>query len=183
MQEQHTLMVRFSFLRPAARFLLPLLAATTLTTWTVQAQTQQTTTGAPPQLSAAEMAQMRQDVQAAAAWPLPADFIPRMTGTLQALKAAGLQPPPPGNHLSLGATIDRVSSVRGIDTVLKAHGFTPRSFVMGLTCFGMTVALTSNPQAQTAAQVPKLNPANIALIQANPQGVQGLMQEMSASPQ
>ncbi|NHO33128.1 hypothetical protein [Acetobacter fallax] len=135
------------------------------------------------QPSAAEMAQMRKDVQTAASWRLPPDFMPRMTTTLQALRASGLQPPPPGEHLSLDATIQRVNAVQGLAPLLKAHGFTARDFVLGLTCFGMTVALTRQPQGQNSAQAPKLNPANIALINSSPENVQALMQEMSTQPQ
>ncbi len=146
-------------------------------------QGQQSTAEPPPQPSAAEMTQMRKDVQTAAAWRLPPDFIPRMTSTLQALRSSGLQPPPPAGQLSLDATIQRVNGVPGLAPLLKAHGFTARDFVIGLTCFGMTVALTHNPQAQNSPQAPKLNPANVALINSSPEGVQALMQEMNAQPQ
>ncbi|GBR02683.1 hypothetical protein AA21952_0830 [Acetobacter oeni LMG 21952] len=135
------------------------------------------------QPTAEEMAQMRKDVQTAASYRLPPDFIPRMTSTLQALRASGLQPPPPAGHLSLDATIERINGVQGLDPFLKAHGFTARDFVLGLTCFGMTVALTQNPQAQSSPQAPKLNPANVALVNSSPEGVQALMQEMNTTPQ
>lgn len=134
----------------------------------------------PPQPTEAQMAQMRRDVQTAASYTLPRDFLTRMRATLQALRAANLQPPP-GDPLSLEATIARVQKVAGVDAVMKSHGFTARDFVLGLTCFGMTVALTNNQQA-ASGQAPQLNPANVALIRSNPQETQALLQEMGAQP-
>ncbi|GBQ91066.1 hypothetical protein AA23498_1061 [Acetobacter nitrogenifigens DSM 23921 = NBRC 105050] len=152
------------------------------TTPALAQETQSQAATPPAQPSAAEMAAMRRDVETAARYPLPKDFIPRMYATVQSLRANGLQPPPP-DRLSLDATIARVSAVPGIQPVLSAHGFTPRDFVLGLTAFGMTVAIMSNQEAQASGQAPKLNPANVAMIRANPEGTQALMQEMNSQPQ
>ncbi|MFT8720543.1 hypothetical protein [Acetobacter sp.] len=135
----------------------------------------------PPQPTEQQMAAMRKDVQTAASYALPSDFLPRMITTLQALQNAGLQPPAPSGQSSLEDTIRRVEAVPGIEPVLRAQGFTPRSFVMGLTCFGITYAITSN--AQNAQNAPALNPNNVRLLQANPDATQALIQEMSNQPQ
>ncbi|GBQ21997.1 hypothetical protein AA0472_0627 [Acetobacter estunensis NRIC 0472] len=149
---------------------------------TDQGTTTQDVPQQPPPPTEAQLAQMRQEVQEAASWRLPPDFLTRMAATLQALRNANLQPPAPGGHISLNETIARVQAVPGIDPILRAHGFTPREFVMGLTGFGITYAVTSNPQAQQSGKAPKLNPANVKLLQSNPTGVQVLLQEMGAQP-
>ncbi|NHN87714.1 hypothetical protein [Acetobacter conturbans] len=135
----------------------------------------------PPAPTEQQMAVMRRDVQTAAAYPLPTDFFPRMINTLEILRSTGLQPPAPTGRTSLNETIARVAAVPGIDAVLKSQGFTPRDFVMGLTCFGITYAVTTNTSGNTQ-DAPKLNPANIRLLQGNQAGVQGLLQEMGNTP-
>ncbi len=134
----------------------------------------------PPAPDAAHLAAMRKDVQVAASYQLPDDFLPRMTTTLQALQDAGLQPPPPEGHISLDDTIKRVESVPGIEPVLKSQGFTARQFVMGLTSFGITYAVTSH--AADAKDAPRLNPHNVSLLQKNPDAVRALLQQMGNQP-
>lgn len=134
----------------------------------------------PPAPDAAQMAAMRKDVQVAASYQLPDDFLPRMITTLQALQDAGLQPPPPEGHISLDDTIRRVESVPGIQPVLKSQGFTARQFVMGLTSFGITYAVTSH--TADAKDAPRLNPHNVSLLQKNPDAVRALLQQMGNQP-
>ena len=134
----------------------------------------------PPAPDAAQLASMRRDVQVAASYQLPDDFLPRMITTLQALQDAGLQPPPPEGHISLDDTIKRVESVPGIQPVLSSQGFTARQFVMGLTSFGITYAVTSH--AADAKDAPSLNPHNVALLQKNPDAVRALLQAMGSQP-
>ncbi|MDG6095669.1 hypothetical protein LOC54_11340 [Acetobacter sp. AN02] len=143
------------------------------------AQPQAASGQTPP--TEAEMAQMRRDVATAAAYPLPRDFLPRMTAALGELRQAGLQPPT-GRNLSLEQTIQAVSSVPGVEPVLRKHGFTPRDFVIGLTGFGITHAVLSDPQAQASGQAPRLNQENVALLQNNQQQVTELLAEMGATP-
>ncbi|MCH4091569.1 hypothetical protein [Acetobacter sp.] len=134
----------------------------------------------PPAPDAAQLAAMRKDVQVAASYQLPDDFLPRMITTLQALQDAGLQPPPPEGHISLDDTIKRVESVQGIEPVLRAQGFSARQFVMGLTSFGITYAVTSHEA--DAKDAPHLNPHNVALLQKNPEAVRALLQQMGNQP-
>ena len=82
--------------------------------------------------------------------------------------------------MSLNETVQRVEAVPGLRPVLQANGFTARDFVMGLTCFGITYAVTSH--AGDAQGAPRLNPQNVQLLQSDPQGVQALLQEMGSQP-
>lgn len=82
--------------------------------------------------------------------------------------------------MSLDETIKRVESVEGIEPVLKSQGFSARQFVIGLTSFGITYAVTSN--AGNAKDAPTLNPHNVSLLQKNPDAVRALLQEMSNQP-
>lgn len=152
---------------------------TALAQQTVASSSGQSAEMTPP--SAAEMAQMRQDVAIAANWPLPRDFFPRMSATLAALRQANIHPPY-GERLTLDQTIQKVGAAPGVTPILKAHGFTPRDFVMGLTCFGITRAVLSNPQAAASNGAPALNPANVELINSDQSGVNSLMAQMNNAP-
>ncbi|WP_246396297.1 hypothetical protein [Gluconacetobacter tumulisoli] len=129
--------------------------------------------GLPPGV---DQATFQRDMQEAAQYPLPADFLPRMTATIRAIQAARIAPPNAPN-LSLAQTIDRTASVPGLSPILSAHGFTPREFVLGITTFGLTEALIQQPPP-AEAHAPQPNPANVALIRNNPQAVQALAQAM-----
>lgn len=135
----------------------------------------------PPQPTAAQQAAFQRDMQAAARYPLPADFLPRMTDTVRAIQAAGINPPNAPN-LSLDETIARTAAIPGLQPILSAHGFTPRDFVLGITAFGLTQALIQQPPPPEA-HAPTPNPANVALIRNNPQQAQALMQAMGGPGQ
>ncbi|GBQ90997.1 hypothetical protein AA13595_3029 [Gluconacetobacter johannae DSM 13595] len=133
---------------------------------------------APPGV---DQATFERDMQEAARYPLPADFLPRMTATIQAIQAAGIAPPNTPN-LSLAQTIDRTAAIPGLTPILAAHGFTPRDFVMGITAFGLTEALIQQPPP-AGAHAPQPNPANVALIRNYPQDAQTLAQAMAGGNQ
>ncbi len=123
--------------------------------------------------------EMRQDIEAGLRYPLPADFMSRAAQTIQALQAANIRPPN-STQMSLRATIGQIQSIPGLPAILEAHGFTPESFVMGMTAFGMTVAATNGQPLP--AGLPAANPANIALFHAHPEQVTALMQAMGTPP-
>lgn len=123
--------------------------------------------------------EMRQDIEAGLGYPLPADFMPRAAQTVQALQAANIRPPN-STQMSLRATIAQMQSIPGLPAILSAHGFTPETFVMGMTAFGMTVAATNGQPLP--AGLPAPNPANVALFHAHPDQVTALMQAMGTPP-
>jgi len=176
-------------LKTASRFaaLIPALGLATLSLTCAQAQTMQTqgmpTQAIPGQSAPAQSGsispEMRQDIETGLRYPLPADFMPRAAQTLQALQAANIRPPN-STQLSLRATIAQIASIPGVPEILNAHGFTPETFLMGMTAFGMTLAAT-NGQALPAG-LPAANPANVALFHAHPDQVTTLMQAMGAPP-
>ncbi|GAA4489706.1 hypothetical protein [Gluconacetobacter tumulicola] len=129
------------------------------------------------QPSAAEIAAFQRDVQTAAQYPLPADFLPRMTATLRAIQAAGINPPNAQN-LSLTQTIDQTAAVPGLSQVLSAHGFSARDFVLGISAFGITESLIRQPPP-AGAHAPTPNPANVALLRAHQQEADALLQAMN----
>ncbi|GBR14277.1 hypothetical protein AA105894_1033 [Asaia spathodeae NBRC 105894] len=122
---------------------------------------------------------MKQDIEAGLRYPLPADFMPRAAETLQALQAANIRPPN-STQLSLQQTIGQIAATPGVPAILSAHGFTPESFTMGMTAFGMTLAAT-NGQALPAG-LPAPNAGNVALFHAHPEQVTALMQAMGTPP-
>ena len=122
---------------------------------------------------------MKQDIEAGLRYPLPADFMPRAAETLQALQAANIRPPN-STQLSLQQTVGQIAATPGVPEILRAHGFTPESFTMGMTAFGMTLAAT-NGQALPAG-LPAPNPSNVALFHAHPEQVTALMQAMGTPP-
>ncbi|GBR28435.1 hypothetical protein [Kozakia baliensis] len=153
---------------------LPILAALAALACAPQFAAAQTA-GAPSQMTPA----MQADIAAGMNYRLPNDFIPRATSTLQALQAAGIQPPNSTN-LSLRDTIARIGSVPGLPQILHAHGFSPEQFVMGMTAFGMTLAATNGQNLPSG--IPQPNPANVALFHAHPEQVTALMQAMGTPP-
>lgn len=122
---------------------------------------------------------MKQDIEAGLRYPLPADFMPRAAETLQALQAANIRPPN-STQLSLQQTVGQIAATPGVPEILSAHGFTPESFTMGMTAFGMTLAAT-NGQALPAG-LPAPNSGNVALFHAHPEQVTALMQAMGTPP-
>gem|GEM_PF-1211779 len=138
--------------------------------------------GAPPQQQPSQQMspQMRADIAAGLSYRLAPDFFPRATETLTALKSSGLQPPN-STGLSLRQTIDQMRAVPGLPPVLRAHGFTPETFVMSMTAFGMTLAATNGQSPPPG--MPSPNPANVALFQAHPDQVQTLLQALGTPPQ
>ncbi|MBB2160263.1 hypothetical protein ACLRDC_05730 [Gluconacetobacter sacchari] len=129
------------------------------------------------QPSAAEIAAFQHDMQAAAQYPLPADFLPRMTTTIRAIQAAGINPPNAQN-LSLAQTIDQTAAIPGLSQILAANGFTARDFVMGISAFGITEAMIRQPPP-AGAHAPTLNPANVALLKAHQPEADALMKAMN----
>ncbi len=122
--------------------------------------------------------QVRADTERAMHYPLAPDFMTRAAATIAELQARNIQPP--NSHgTSLSDTIRQISQVPGLASVLQSHGFTPESFVMGMTTFGMTLA-ASNGQLPTG--MPSPNPANVALFKAQPDQVTALMQAMGNPP-
>lgn len=130
---------------------------------------------APQQLSPAA----RTDVTAGMNYRLPPDFMTRAAAALQALQGSGIQPPN-STGLSLRDTIAQVATIPGLPPLLSAHGFTPESFVMGMTAFGMTLAATNGQQLPPG--IPQPNPANVSLFHAHPDQVTSLMQAMGTPP-
>ncbi|MFT8345484.1 hypothetical protein [Gluconobacter oxydans] len=133
--------------------------------------------GAPQQTQQVSP-QVRADTERAMHYPLPPDFMTRAAATIAELQARNIQPP--NSHgTSLSETIRQISQVPGLAPVLQSHGFTPESFVMGMTTFGMTLA-ASNGQLPTG--MPSPNPSNVALFKAQPEQVTALMQAMGNPP-
>ncbi|WP_336944940.1 hypothetical protein [Asaia sp. HN010] len=140
----------------------------------------QTTPQADPQAQQQTLSPtMKQDIEAGLHYPLPADFMPRAAETLQALQAANIRPPNSA-RLSLQQTIGQIAATPGVPAILSAHGFTPESFTMGITAFGMTLAAT-NGQSLPAG-LPAPNSGNVALFHAHPEQVTALMQAMGTPP-
>ncbi|MBB2168235.1 hypothetical protein HLH36_07690 [Gluconacetobacter aggeris] len=129
------------------------------------------------QPSPAEVAAFQRDVQTAVQYPLPADFLPRMTATLRAIQAAGINPPN-AQTLSLAQTIDQTAAVPGLSQILSAHGFSARDFVLGISAFGITESLIRQPPP-AGAHAPTPNPANVALLRAHQQEADALLQAMN----
>ncbi|GBQ93418.1 MULTISPECIES: hypothetical protein [Gluconobacter] len=122
--------------------------------------------------------QVRADTERAMQYPLPPDFMTRAAATIAELQARNIQPP--NSHgTGLADTISRISQIPGLAPVLQSHGFTPESFVMGMTTFGMTLAASNG---QLPAGMPSPNPANVALFKAQPEQVTALMQAMGNPP-
>ncbi|MBF0852750.1 hypothetical protein HKD25_01640 [Gluconobacter wancherniae] len=139
----------------------------------------QTEVDGQPGNSAAQMPpQVRADITRAMQYPLPADFMNRASATLGELSQNGIQPPS-SQGMSLEATIHQMTRISGLEPILREHGFTPESFVMGMTAFGMTIAASNG---QLPAGLPSPNPANVALFQAHPEQVNALMQAMGNPP-
>lgn len=122
---------------------------------------------------------MMQDIATGLRYPLPADFMPRAADALRALQAANIRPPN-STQLSLQATIAQIAAVPGVTQILSAHGFTPESFTMGMTAFGMTLAATNGQTLPSGLPAP--NPENVAQFHAHPDQVTALMQAMGAPP-
>lgn len=140
----------------------------------------QTTPQADPQAQQQTLSPtMKQDIEAGLHYPLPADFMPRAAETLQALQAANIRPPNSA-QLSLQQTIGQIAATPGVPAILSAHGFTPESFTMGMTAFGMTLAAT-NGQSLPAG-LPAPNSGNVELFHAHPEQVTALMQAMGTPP-
>nr|WP_040507647.1 hypothetical protein [Gluconobacter morbifer] len=123
--------------------------------------------------------QARADIERAMHYTLPPDFMPRAAATLSALQASNIQPPN-SQGATLEQTIARVGQVPGLTPILQQHGFTPATFVMGVTAFGMTLAASNGQQLPQG--MPSPNPANVALFKAHPDQVSALMQAMGSPP-
>lgn len=141
-----------------------------------------TPSGAMPQQQQAQQMppQMRADITAGMRYPLPANFMPRASQTLQNLSAAGIQPPN-STGMSLQQTIAAMHSTPGVEQILSQQGFTPETFVMGMTAFGMTLAATNGQKLP--ADIPPPNPANVKLFHEHPEDVTHLMEAMGTPPQ
>ena len=121
---------------------------------------------------------MRRDTEAILHYKLAPDVLPRLTATLQAIQKAGIRPP---DHygMSLDEQIRLVEKVKGLDRILRAHGFTARDFVTSLTCVGMTGSMM-NALADQRNDSMKPDPENVALLRNNPQALHDLDQVVRA---
>ncbi|MCP1243562.1 hypothetical protein GOB86_12415 [Acetobacter lambici] len=142
-----------------------------------QAQSVAPVGGATPQapsLTPEQVATMQHDMDAALHYKMAPDVLPRLSGALRAIKAAKIQPP--GRvGMSLDQQIALVGQVPGLGAILKAHGLDARSFVMSLTCVGLTGSLLNVPPGQGGAQMPVPDAANVAILKNNPQALQELV--------
>lgn len=138
--------------------------------------------GMPQQQAPAQQIppQMRADITAGMRYPLPANFMPRARQTLQNLSEAGIQPPN-STGLSLQQTIAAMRDTPGVEQILSQQGFTPETFVMGMTAFGMTLAATNGQKLP--AEIPSPDPANVKLFHEHPEDVTKLMEAMGTPPQ
>ncbi|MBS0961306.1 MULTISPECIES: hypothetical protein [Acetobacter] len=127
--------------------------------------------GAAPALSAQQVLAMRQEMTSALNYKLSPDVLPRLTSTLQAIHAAGIQPPGRAG-MSLAQQIDMVSKTDKLEPILKANGFTARDFVMSLTCVGLTGSLMN---VQGHSGIPQPDAQNVALLKAHPDQLQALI--------
>lgn len=127
-----------------------------------------------PSVTPEQVAAMQHDMDAALHYRLAPDVLPRLSGALKAIQAANIQPP---GHvgLSLEQQIAIVGQVPGLAAILKAHGLDARSFVMSLTCVGLTGSLLNIPAGQGGAQMPVPDAANVAILKNNPQALQELV--------
>lgn len=132
-----------------------------------------------PQQQAQMTPQMRSDIAAGMSYTLPTDFLPRARAAVQALQAAGIQPPN-STGMGLSQTVNAMNQVPGLKDILAQHGFDAHSFVLGMTAFGMTLSATNGQQLPP--DIPKPNPTNVALFHAHPQEVTALMEAMGAPP-
>ena len=122
--------------------------------------------------------QFKADTERAMRYALPADFMPRATSAIGELQARNIQPPN-SQGLGLQAMISQAGQVPGFAAVLSSHGFTPESFITGMTTFGMTLPVSNG---QVPAGMPSPNPNNVALFKAHPDQVNALMQAMGNPP-
>ncbi|MDE7548396.1 hypothetical protein PY793_10425 [Acetobacter fabarum] len=127
-----------------------------------------------PSLTPEQVATMQHDMDAALHYKLAPDVLPRLSAALRAIQAAKIQPP---GHvgLSLDQQITLVGQVPGLDAILKAHALDARSFVMSLTCVGLTGSLLNIPPGQGGAHMPVPDAANVAILKNNPQALQELV--------
>lgn len=121
---------------------------------------------------------MRHDTENILHYKLAPDVITRLTATLQAIQKAGIRPP--DHHgMSLDEQIHLVEQVKGLDRILRAHGFTAKDFVTSLTCVGMTGSMM-NTLADQKDDSMKPDPENIAILRNNPQALHDLDQVVRA---
>lgn len=142
-----------------------------------QAQSVAPAGGARPQapsLTPEQVATMQHDMDAALHYKLAPDVLPRLSAALRAIQAAKIQPPGRAG-MSLDQQIALVGQVPGLGAILKAHGLDARSFVMSLTCVGLTGSLLNVPPGQGGAQMPVPDAANVAILKNNPQALQELV--------
>ncbi|KXV22067.1 hypothetical protein AD937_09605 [Gluconobacter japonicus] len=166
---------RRSFL---AVFALATGAITPLTALAQGAPSQTQIDGQSGQQSAQIPPQFRADAERAMRYVLPADFMPRAVSAISELQGRNIQPPN-SQGLGLQDMIARASQVPGFPDVLRSHGFTPETFIIGMTTFGMTLAASNG---QVPAGMPSPNPSNVALFKAHPDQVNALMQAMGNPP-
>lgn len=127
-----------------------------------------------PSLTPEQVVTMQHDMDTALHYKLAPDVLPRLSGALKAIQAAKIQPPGHAG-MSLEQQIALVEQVPGLGAILKAHGLDARSFVMSLTCVGLTGSLLNVPPGQGGAQMPVPDAANVAILKSNPQALQELV--------
>ncbi|GBQ73008.1 MULTISPECIES: hypothetical protein [Acetobacter] len=127
-----------------------------------------------PSLTPEQVATMQHDMDTALHYKLAPDVLPRLSAALRAIQAAKIQPPGHAG-MSLDQQIALVGQVPGLDAILKAHGLDARSFVMSLTCVGLTGSLLNIPPGQGGAHMPVPDAANVAVLKNNPQALQELV--------
>lgn len=135
-----------------------------------------------PNLPPEQVTTLQRDMNTALHYKLAATVVPRLTSALKSIQAAHIQPP--GRlGMSLEEQIDMVGKVPGLEPILKTNGFTPREFVMSLTCVGLTGSLMNVPPGQASSTIPTPDAANVAILKSNPQQLQDLIAVLRAEHQ
>lgn len=143
---------------------------------------QQAAPATRPNLTPEQVTTLQRDMNTALHYKLAPDVVPRLTSALKSIQAAQIQPP--GRlGMSLDEQVGMVGKVPGLEPILKTNGFTPREFVMSLTCVGLTGSLMNVPPGQASGNIPTPDAANVAILKGNPQQLQDLITVLRAEHQ
>lgn len=130
-------------------------------------------------LTPEQVTTLQRDMNTALHYKLAPDVVPRLTSALKSIQAAHIQPP--GRlGMSIEEQVAMVGKVPGLDPILKTNGFTPREFVMSLTCVGLTGSLMNVPPGQATSRIPTPDAQNVAILKSNPQQLQDLVTVLRA---
>ncbi|WP_157070893.1 hypothetical protein [Neokomagataea thailandica] len=128
-----------------------------------------------PAISNTIPAQTLADAQRVAAYTLPESFFTNAADTLTALQAANIQPPNT-QGASLDEVINRTAQVPHLPETLTSHGFTPESFVLGMSAFNMTLAARSH---HLPPGIPQPTVQNSLSLQAHPTQTNAILQALN----